>query len=148
MPVSSLNKIPPRVLIDEINRQGFFEASSDVQVIPKFGSTITELITLGLMMGYKKIVLCGIDMNDGGHFYDSDRYFTQYPYLKTLYSINHTRTEDGRHEHMDALTRPYTIKDYIIALREYAVINYNADIYVMKESSKLFPEINKYEKNN
>lgn len=144
MPVGSTNKISPSVLLDNLHSLGFFQINREVQIIPKFGSTITELISLALMLGYKEIVLCGIDMNDGGHFYDNEESFQRYPYLRQLSNINHTRTPEGGHEHMDSTSRPYTIKEYIVALRKFAKEKFGAEIYVMREKSALYPEIPKY----
>lgn len=144
MPISSLSTVSPKVLLDSLYKRGFFNAKNAIQPIPKFGSTITELISLALMIGYKEIVLCGIDMNNGGHFYDSEHYFRTYPILREMSHINNTR-KNGEHEHMDKTARPYTIKDYIIALDGFAKDNFGASVYVMNESSTLYPEINKYE---
>lgn len=144
MPVSSTNRISPNILLDKFFTNGFFRINRSVQVIPKFGSTVTELISLALMLGYKEIILCGIDMNDGGHFYDNEETFKRYPYLEELSNINHNRTSEGGHEHMDSSIRPFTIKEYIIALRSFAKMKFNAEIFVMREESALYPEIPKY----
>lgn len=144
IPVSSTSSIAPDILFDKLFKFNFFHIENNIQAIPKFGSTITELITFGLMLGYKEIVLCGIDMNDGGHFYDKEEYFQKYPLLRKLSNINHTRTTEGRHEHMDTTIRPFTIKDYIIALRDLAKDKFDAQVYVMSETSALYPEIPKY----
>lgn len=146
MPVSSTNKISPDILLEKIFEKGFYQVDREIQVIPKIGSTITELISFGLMLGYKEIVLCGIDMNDGGHFYDDEETFSRYPLLRELSNFNHTRTPGGGHEHMDTSTRPFTIKEYIIALRKLAQTKFDADVYVMRKESALYPEIPKYEK--
>lgn len=144
MPVSSNNKIDPKVLIDNIFLLGFYTSNADVQTVPKFGSTITELISFALMLGYKEIVLCGIDMNDGGHFYDNESYFGKYPYLENLSNINHNRTDDGKHEHMDLNSRPFTVKEYIKSMDVFAREKLNSKILVMTENSALYPEISKF----
>lgn len=145
MPISSENKIAPEILYESIFEAGFFSVSEAIQVVPKFGSTITEMIALALILGYKEIILCGIDMNNGGHFYDNEESFQRYPYLRELSSINHNRTSEGVHEHMDASVRPFTIKQYIVALKNFAEKRFNAKIFVMNEVSTLFPEIEKYD---
>lgn len=146
MPISSTNRIRPEILLERIFKRGFFKINRKIQIVPKFGSTITEMISLALMLGYKEIVLCGIDMNNGGHFYDNEESFKNYPYLKELSSINHNRTIKGGHEHMDTSTRPFTIKDYIIALKNFAEMKFDAKILVMNETSTLYPDIQKYER--
>ncbi|TDS65019.1 hypothetical protein C8P70_10339 [Myroides indicus] len=144
LPVSSSNKIPPDILLNILYEKGFYKIKDEIQPIPKIGSTITELISFALMLGYKEIVLCGIDMNDGGHFYDNEDYFQRYPMLRELSRFNHTRTVGGGHEHMDTSTRPFTIKEYIMALKSLAKSKFNADIYVIRETSTLYPDLPKY----
>lgn len=144
MPISSTNKIHPDILLERMFSRGFYRANAEIQAIPKFGSTVTEMISLALMLGYKEIILCGIDMNDGGHFYDHEEFFVKYPYLRELSAINNNRTPRGEHEHMDKSVRPFTIKEYIVSLRRFAKQKFGAEIYVMSEKSALFPEIQKY----
>lgn len=145
LPISSTNKISPGILMESMYKLGFFKRKNVEQNIPKFGSTITELISFALILGYKEIVLCGIDMNDGGHFYDNETSFNRYPLLRELSDFNHNRTASGGHEHMDTTVRPYTIKDYVVALRDFGLSRFGAKIFVMKEASTLYPEIEKYD---
>lgn len=49
--------------------------------IPKFAGTAGLIISLCYQMGYQNIVLCGVDMNDSPHFYNSRRYEDLFPNL-------------------------------------------------------------------
>ena len=140
--VSSKSRIPPKAIIRQMYLAGFFSKKNKLMPIPKFGSTITELISFGLINGYKKIILCGIDMNDGGHFYDSNQYYKKYKYLKVLSDLNNSK---NIHEHMDKNTRKYTIKHIILELNNLAKEKFNAEIFVSSSTSSLYPEIRKYE---
>ncbi|MGO3708360.1 MAG: hypothetical protein ACTJGD_11890 [Mesonia hippocampi] len=141
MPISSKSKVEPKNYLTILKKYGFLKKSNLIQPVPKFGSTIGELIPLALILGFKKIVLCGIDMNGGDHFYDSEEYFKKYPMLKMLSDKNRKKT---KHEHMDTTQRTYTVKDVILNLNDFAKENFEAEIYVIKESSTLYPEIKKY----
>lgn len=140
--VSSKSRIPPKDIIKQMYFSGFFSKKNELMPIPKFGSTITELISFGLINDYKKIVLCGIDMNDGGHFYDSNQYYKKYQYLKVLRDFNKSK---NIHEHMDKNTRKYTIKDIVLELNNLAKEKFDAEIFVSSSTSSLYPEIKKYE---
>lgn len=141
--IPSYSSIPPNELYETMFDLGFFSKKKSQQCIPKFGSTVGELISLALILGYKEIVLCGIDMNDGGHFYDHENYFDQYPYLREMYRINHSH-KDKKHEHMDRDQRPFTIKDYILELNVFARNKFGAEIFVINESTILHPELRTY----
>lgn len=140
--VSSKSRIPPKKIIRKMYLGGFFSKKNKLMPIPKFGSTITELISFGLINGYKKIVLCGIDMNDGGHFYDSEKYHKKYSYLEVLSAKNKQKIV---HEHMDKKARKYSNKDYIVELNSLARENFDSEIFVSSVTSSLYPEIKKYE---
>jgi len=128
-------------LINELYRSNYFDSSKGINLIPKFGSTIGELIPLALICGYKKIILCGIDMNDGNHFYDSNLYFKKYKYLEVLSKKSREREI---HEHMDNSLREYTLKNIIIELNKFAKNAFDSQIYVSSETSSLYPEIPKH----
>jgi hypothetical protein len=139
--INSSSKISPEILINELNKSNYFETSKNINLIPKFGSTIGELIPLALICGYKKIILCGIDMNDGSHFYDSNLYFKKYKFLEVLSKKNRDREI---HEHMDNSHREYTLKNIIIELNKFAKNAFDSQIYVSSETSSLYSEIPKY----
>lgn len=61
-------KKSPEEITKGLAASGFF--SKDTALIPKFRSTITLLVSLGLVLGYKRIILCGIDMDNNVHFFD------------------------------------------------------------------------------
>ena len=139
--ISSKSKIKPHRLVKAIFLSGFFSNKNSLSPIPKLGSTITEMISLALMVGYKRIILCGIDMNDGGHFYDSNKYYKKYKYLKVLSDLNNDKII---HEHMDKSARKNTVKDLILELNKLAEKKFNAEIFVSSSTSSLYPEIKKY----
>lgn len=138
--VRSKSKIRPYKLIVRIFKLGFFKNNSNILPIPKFGNTTTELISLALMIGYKKIVLCGIDMNDGGHFYDECNYLNKYKLLNKLKKFSN---ENKIHSHMDKHQLKYTSKDVIMDLNRFSKEKFNAEIFVSSSTSSLYPEIKK-----
>jgi hypothetical protein len=54
---------------------GLFTPSGRIRFIFKQASSVTGLISLAVRMGYKQIVLCGVDLHTGACFYqDSELY--------------------------------------------------------------------------
>lgn len=59
----------------ELKRLGVFKQKSHIRHLFKYRATISMLVSLAYMMGYKRIVLCGVDITDPRYFYhDADRY--------------------------------------------------------------------------
>ncbi|MCK4664612.1 MAG: hypothetical protein KAT68_17215 [Bacteroidales bacterium] len=132
-------KIHPDNLINKMYELGCFNVINNKN-IPKFRSTVCFLISLALMGGYKKIVLCGIDMNDNGHFFDGVEYLKKFPALDKLIKRNHNIGD--KHPHIDL--GKYTVTEYIIALNKLAKEKYKAKIMVSSKNSRLYPNIDFY----
>lgn len=59
----------------ELKRLGFFKQKPHIRHLFKYRATISMLVSLAYMMGYKRIVLCGVDITDPRYFYhDAERY--------------------------------------------------------------------------
>lgn len=138
LPVSSKNRIDLDLLYGQLKKLGFYDTHDEPWPVPKFGGSITELISLAAILGYKKIVLCGIDMNDGGHFYDQKEYYEKYPFLKELSERNN---KAKGHVHMNKSIRKFTVKDLILGLNQFVGKEFGAGIYTYSKKSKLYPEL-------
>jgi hypothetical protein len=51
-------------------QKGAFDSAARLRVLFKYGQSLLLLLTFAFRMRYRKVVLCGIDMNTNGHFYD------------------------------------------------------------------------------
>lgn len=58
------------LLLDFFEAQGYLTFGSIARFVPKFRSTIGLLLCVAFQMGYKEIVLAGIDMQSSDHFWD------------------------------------------------------------------------------
>lgn len=95
--------IHSKVEIDPVQMMHFFELLGLLQhgvigkAVPKWRSTVGLLISLTYQMGYKNIVLCGIDVKDSIHFFDDPAYKNKVNGLD-LTNINRiTMFESGAH---------------------------------------------------
>lgn len=138
--IHSKCKISPLDHIKQLDDYGYLNKSNGLQ-IPKFGSTIGLILPLALMCGYKKIIMCGIDMNDGSHFFDDSKYQNLYPELKNIYK---NFTNEKIHPHQDRNIRKFTIKDVITAFEYYFRVIHGTLLYTGSKNSSLYPEIPLY----
>ena len=83
-------------------------------------------------------MLCGIDMNDGGHFYDECNYLNKYKLLNKLKKFSN---ENKIHSHMDKHQLNFGKDNY--DLNRFSKEKFNAEIFVSSSTSSLYPEIKK-----
>lgn len=101
-------------------------------------SSITLLISLALMWDYKKIVLCGIDLNNSKYFYDDAYYKEKYPGLNS--------GQSGLvHMSFDSKKNPFTIDKIIMCINDIMIQNTGKQLLVLNKSSALYPSLSKYD---
>ena len=92
-------------------------------------------------MGYKKIVLCGIDLKEtSSHFYDTSEYqneLSKYHYNK----VNYQNTEKY---FTDRNFSKYITEDYVYSMRDHFKRENNVETFVFSKSSILYPNIPLY----
>lgn len=60
-----------------LQRKGLFQPGPRIGWLLKYGLSLSLVITFGLRMGYKRMVLCGIDMNSQEYFYQDPTYYPE-----------------------------------------------------------------------
>jgi hypothetical protein len=94
--------------------------------------SITMLISFALYSGYKKIILCGIDLNNTDYFYDDDYYLNKYPKLNS--------GQKGKvHMSFDETLNPLTIDKIILSINNMMIQNDGKHLFVLNKSSGLYP---------
>lgn len=75
MPVVARNEIELRSGIGYMRSLGAFSPRANVPWVFKYGGSVIAMMTLAVLMGHKRVVLCGVDLNNQDYFYhDRDRY--------------------------------------------------------------------------
>jgi hypothetical protein len=75
MPVVARTEEELRAGIRFMNSVGAFSQRGRTAWLFKYGGSVIAMMTLGVLMGYKRIVLCGVDLNRQDYFYqDRERY--------------------------------------------------------------------------
>ena len=75
MPVVARNEEELRAGIRYLSSIGAFTPRDHVAWIFKYGGSVIAMMALAAIMGYRRIVLCGVDLNKQNYFYqDQQRY--------------------------------------------------------------------------
>jgi hypothetical protein len=120
----------------------FFEAMGMLSVgtigscVPKIRASINLLIALCFIMGYKNIILCGIDMKNSNHFWD----FGKYKEKAVKYGIDTVSQFGNLHTFTDKKYNEFTVEDIIYTMKDY-MSNYGVNLYVANENTVLYPKI-------
>ncbi|MEP3277383.1 MAG: hypothetical protein ABJN26_22510 [Stappiaceae bacterium] len=134
-PIHSKCEIEPAKLIEFTANLGFFRHNHIPPYFVKWRGSLGLLVSFGYAMGYKKIVLCGIDMNDGTagqHFYDVEHYAD----ARAKYALPGPE-EHNIHKMMDVNYSKNTVGTYMGQLN-YHVRNRNeCQLFVASDQSSL-----------
>jgi hypothetical protein len=136
IPIHSKCTIKPINLLKFFEDLGLLRYDSVSTIVPKLRSTVGLIVPWAYQMGYKKIVLCGIDFKGNDHFWDYDKYSN----IKDKYNLpspGFANTDTFSDENYSKVT----MKDYIVTLSQWAYKNNNVDIKVINEDTALHPEI-------
>ncbi len=116
---------------------GVFNEKEFQNELFKFRATLCMAISFGIKLGYKKIVLCGIDLNDPRYFY-SDR--EKYPHLPEFRSSKDTA------QHATILSNPLflAIDKVVYLMNELICKPRGISLYVQNEESALSSFLNVY----
>jgi hypothetical protein len=67
-------------------RKGAFDSATRLRALFKYGFSLSLLLTFAFRLRYRKVVLCGIDMNTNNHFYDQPESYPEAKWSKPYYS--------------------------------------------------------------
>jgi len=115
IPISVNQQLLPDKIVENLYAKGFFESTR--KNVPKFRSTVLMLVSLALILKYKEIILCGVDMGNRLHFYESD----------VSSSAERQNLERIRHPHAHG---PFSVPNYLIALQKNVARQEGAKVYV------------------
>jgi hypothetical protein len=78
MPVVARNEREFRAGIEYMRSIGAFASQARVAWLFKYGGSVIAMMTLAVLMGYKRIVLCGVDLNRQDYFYQDPARYPDY----------------------------------------------------------------------
>ena len=108
-----------------------------------YRGTLSLILSLAVKMGYKKIVLLGVDLNTRKHFYDDYPEMTDY--CRRLYAFYESLGVTEKYESMlpkrDKL-HPFDV--YLYALNDYLIRKKSCEIFTGFKTSILYPKLKAY----
>lgn len=123
-----------------LRRLGLWRPKERFVMLTKRRGSITYVINLAVRAGYRRIVLCGIDLNHTEFFYDSRR-----PQLESEGLPVPINDEFGSvHSTNDPTTNPVTVREVILGINRTVLQPMGVQLMVGSESSALYPEVPRF----
>jgi hypothetical protein len=120
---------------------GLWKPKRRFLVLTKRRGSVSYVINLAVRAGYRRIVLCGIDLNHTEYFYDSRR--GEFERSELPVPIN---DEVGPvHSTNDPDQDPVTIHDVILAIKNGILDPMGIELMVGSRSSALYPELAQFD---
>lgn len=150
--VASISTLPTLLIPKDVNRNGdelfddlkqydLLRAGTGISApVPQIRSTVGLLVVLAVQMGYKEIVLCGVDGRDRAHFFDQERYMAAFPELKAIpesYKV-------VEHPHGIVEKTGLSPLDYLVVLAAYCKENFDVELKVASDQSYLSDKLTRY----
>jgi hypothetical protein len=114
---------------------GVYQPQTRFWHLPKRRASLSSAIVFGLLCGYRRIVLCGVDLTSTAYFYDAPQYQSlPIPVWKA-------HTQGAVHSTLDKRLDSMTIDVVVCALNEVVLASYGTELYVALNSSGLYPRL-------
>lgn len=109
-----------------------FEVSGRFRSLLKYAASLTTMLVFGLRLGYKRIVLCGIDLKTADNFYQDLRFYAE--------SWRPTVIENrGSHNTDVPLTWRVPVTRAVAVFKEQLLDPAGVELYVETKDSALWP---------
>lgn len=137
-PIAGRCSIDPRLLYRYMEAMELLTPGKVSRFVPKWRSSLGLLISLSYIMGYKKIVICGADMQQSDHFWDYEPYLS----VKEKYSLPAKGSSklNFRFEVGSSTSLP----QYIYTLQDWMNSKNGVKTYIINNKTILYPKIDTY----
>lgn len=122
-------------------RLGLWTPRERFLMLTKRRGSVSYIINFAVRAGYRNIVLCGIDLNQSEHFFESQRRELESAGLP----VPQKPDEGPIHETNDPAKDPVTISHVITCLKQNILDPAGVSLTVASASSALYPEIPVFE---
>lgn len=113
-----------------------------LKAIIKKSGTLSYLLILAEQLNYKKIVLCGVDLNNSAYFYDDLRFQQSFSVPQNNLAANE------KHPTNQATGENVPIEDVIFVINELVFKPKGIKLYVGSKESALYPRLPYYFENH
>jgi hypothetical protein len=121
--------------LDCLRLLGWFKARPSTWYLPKRRASMSAAITFGVLAGYRRIVLCGVDLTRTDYFYEAPEY------AKLPVPVWQPHNTGSVHSTLDRNLNPVPIDEVIYALNDRIVKPGGAELLVALPSSGLHPRL-------
>ncbi len=129
----------PQGLLHYFELLGLLERGRIHPTVPKVFATVSVLMNFCYIMGYEKLVLCGIDMKDPGHFWDRE----DYREARERFYLEE-RAESKIMLLTDRSEKKHTVPDTVYAQEEFYRDRAGVKVEVANRNTVLFPRLDCY----
>lgn len=142
-PIPGDNIVDLRKSINLLYSIGFFKKKKKLNYLAQSRGTLVASIIMGIKLGFKEIVLCGVDLSNSGNFYMSDHEcYTNKGYpLPSVYEHNLGGSSNKSHWTDREIDNSIKISDSIKVMEEFFRKKLDVKIFVGSNESRLFPGI-------
>lgn len=134
MPVAARNEKELNAGIRYMRSVGAFEQRAHVAWFFKYGGAVIGMMTLAVLMGYKRIILCGVDLNNQDYFYHDRERYPEYANWEFV----------PRNElHLTTRRLPWLVpaQSAVHIFKELVLDPENIELFVESRASTLYPRV-------
>jgi len=133
-PVAASNEEEFEYGLDYLRHKGLFAPARRIKTLFKQATTLSCLIALAIRMQYRRIVLCGIDLNHSQYFYQDARLYPETASLEFS-------PRNGPHATNAPMPWRITIEAVILEMKRKLLDPAGIRLFVENRSSALWPTI-------
>lgn len=120
---------------------GVFSSRERFSLLYKRRASLASAIALGLRVGYKKVVLCGVDLSSTRYFWEENPEDYQQRGIPLPRS---TRQAGPVHKTIDPKYGNLTVDKVVLLLRDEVLTPRSVELFVAHPSSALYPKVPLY----
>ena len=134
MPVIARTEEELRAGVRYMHSVGAFSPRARVAWLFKYGGSVIAMMTLAVLMGYKRIVLCGVDLNKQNYFYQHRERYPEYADWEFV-----SRNE----AHLTTRSLPWLIpaQSAVYIFKELVLDPDGIELFVESRASTLYPRV-------
>lgn len=134
MPVVARSEEELRVGLRYMRSIGAFSPREKVAWLFKYGGSVIAMLTLGVIMGYKRIILCGVDLNKQDYFY---QHRERYPECAGWEFVSRNDS------HLTTRRLPWLVpaQAVVYLFKELVLDQEGIELYVENGASTLYPKV-------
>jgi hypothetical protein len=116
---------------------GLWKPKPQFLMLTKRRGSVAYVVNFAVRAGYRRIVLCGVDLNHTEHFYDSRRQELEAAGLP----VPSNREYGSVHSTNDPANHPVTIQNVLSAIKDNLLEPAGIELLVGSSTSALYPDI-------